>query len=654
MTRLSVIIVNYNVRFFLEQALLSVRKATRNIDAEIFVVDNNSVDGSIEMIREKFPDVLLIENQDNVGFAKANNQAIARAKGEFILLLNPDTVVEEDTFEKCIQFMDGHPETGGLGVKMLDGKGNFLPESKRGFPTPFVAFCKAFGLSRLFPKSKTFNRYHLGFLSENETNEIDVLAGAFMFLRKAALDKAGLFDERFFMYGEDIDLSYRIVKESYKNFYFPETRIIHYKGESTRKGSMNYVRMFYQAMIIFAQKHFSSGSANLYVFMLKLAIYLRAFLSVISRLLRKWSLVILDAIFIYVGLLLIKDYWENHIKISEGLKYPREYMMLVMPAYILVWLISVFLSGGYEKNVRIIRIVRGLFFGTIAIAAIYAFLPETLRFSRAMILLGFAWAVSITFIIRLVVHFIQHKNFRLGEITEKKLVIVGSSHEAVRVTELLNQAKVKNDLIGYVSVNGESHAQEHHLGDLHQLKEIANIYKIDEIIFCAKDVTSQQIIEWMSQIGSQLEYKIVPEDSLSVIGSNSKDVQGELYTIDIKLAIDSKFSRRNKRLLDIIVSVMLFISLPLTILIVKSPLQYIQNIFSVFFFLKTWVGYGGNEAQQKQLPKIKSGVITPLDELENSALNEATVARINFLYAKDYSASRDAELILKCFRKLGN
>lgn len=654
MTRLSVIIVNYNVRFFLEQALLSVRKAIRNIDGEIFVVDNNSVDGSVDMIRERFPDVILIDNKENVGFAKANNQAISKAKGEFILLLNPDTVVEEDTFEKCLRFMDAHPEAGGLGVKMLDGKGNFLPESKRGFPTPFVGFCKAFGLSRLFPESKTFNRYHLGFLSENVTNEIDVLAGAFMFLRRSALDKAGMFDENFFMYGEDIDLSYRIVKAGYKNFYLPEARIIHYKGESTRKGSMNYVRMFYQAMIIFAQKHFSSGSAGLYVLMLKLAIYLRALLSVVSRLLKRWSLPLIDAVSIYTGLFLIEEYWENHIKISEGLRYPKEYILLVMPAYVFVWLFSVFLSGGYEKNARTIQIVRGLFFGTITIAAIYAFLPETLRFSRAMILLGFAWAVFITFVVRLIVHFIRNKNFRLGEIAEKKVVIVGSSNEAVRVTGLLNQAKVKNDLIGYVSVNGESHTKEQHLGELHQLKEIATIYKIDEIIFCAKDVSSQQIIEWMSQIGSQFEYKIVPEDSLNVIGSNSKDSQGELYTIDIKLAIDSKFNRRNKRMFDFISSLLLIISLPISIFIVKAPLHFVQNIISVLSGRKTWVSYGGNEPQQHQLPKIKSGVITPQDELRTTSLNDAAVARINFLYAKDYSAMRDAELIIKCFTKLGN
>ncbi|HYV94745.1 MAG TPA: glycosyltransferase [Chitinophagales bacterium] len=652
--QLSIIIVNYNVRFFLEQALLSVRKAAKNIAAEIFVVDNNSVDGSVEMLRKKFPDVTLIENKENVGFAKANNQAIAKAEGEFILLLNPDTVVEEDTFEKCLCFMDAHPEAGILGVKMLDGKGNFLPESKRGFPTPFVAFCKAFGLSRIFPHSRTFNRYHLGFLPENETHEIDVLAGAFMFLRRAALDKAGLLDEQFFMYGEDIDLSYRIVKAGYRNFYFPETRIIHYKGESTKKGTMNYVRMFYQAMIIFSQKHFSSGSRSFYVVMLKLAIYLRAFLAVLSRIAKRWSLVLLDAITIYVGMILIKNYWEHHIKVSEGLKYPNEYIFIVIPAYIFIWLLSVFLSGGYERNVRPARIVWGLFIGTIVIAAIYAFLPETLRFSRAMILLGAAWAVFITIVIRIVVHLIQHKNLRLGETEEKKMIIVGSEPEANRVAAMLNQAKVKNDLIGFVSANGESNHPAQHLGDLHQLKEIVTIYKIDEIIFCAKNISSQKIIEWMTSIGPEREYKIVPEDSLSIIGSSSKNSQGELYTIDIKLAIASSFSRRNKRLFDLLASVFLFVTLPVNVFIVRHPWNFIQNIFWVLHGRKTWVGYGGNELQQQQLPSIKKGILTPLDELKNASLNDAAIARINLLYAKDYSTARDAELFVKCFRKLGS
>lgn len=197
--KLSVVIVNYNVKYFLEQCLHSVQSACLGLEAEVFVVDNNSVDGSIRMVKEKFPDVYLIENKENTGFSKANNQAIRKSKGEYVLLLNPDTIVEDDTLRKVVQFMDEHPEAGGLGVKMLDGKGKFLPESKRGLPSPSVAFFKIFGFSSLFPKSRIFGKYHLGFLDKEKTHEIDVLAGAFMLLRKSVLQEIGLLDESFFM-----------------------------------------------------------------------------------------------------------------------------------------------------------------------------------------------------------------------------------------------------------------------------------------------------------------------------------------------------------------------------------------------------------------------------------------------------------------------
>ena len=193
--KLSVIIVNYNVEHFLEQCLLSVQKASKGIEVEVFVVDNNSIDGSINMIKEKFPEVIMIVNNENVGFSKANNQAIRLAIGELVLLLNPDTIVEEDTFKKCIQFMENNENAGGLGVKMIDGKGKFLPESKRGLPTPSVAFYKIFGLSALFPRSKKMGQYHLGYLSKDENHEIQILSGAFMLIKKKVLDKIGLLDE---------------------------------------------------------------------------------------------------------------------------------------------------------------------------------------------------------------------------------------------------------------------------------------------------------------------------------------------------------------------------------------------------------------------------------------------------------------------------
>lgn len=287
--KLSVIIVTYNVCYFLEQALLSVRKALQQVDAEVLVVDNHSADDTAAMVQRRFPEVKLLVNPANLGFAKANNQALALARGQYVLLLNPDTVVEEDTFRRCLEFMDGHPEAGGLGVKMIDGKGRFLPESMRGLPTPAVAFWKITGLTALFPRSKVLGRYYLGHLDRHQVQQVEVLAGAFMFLRRACLQQTGGLDEDFFMYGEDIDLSYRLQQAGYKNFYLPHVRIIHYKGESTRRGSLPYVYWFYRAMSVFVRKHFSRRQASFLSLVLQLAIAGRALLSVATRVLR-WVL----------------------------------------------------------------------------------------------------------------------------------------------------------------------------------------------------------------------------------------------------------------------------------------------------------------------------------------------------------------------------
>lgn len=262
--QLSVIIVNYNVRFFLEQCLYSVQAACEGMEAEIIVVDNQSSDGSLSYLRPKFPAVTFIENDSNPGFAKANNQAISICRGEYILLLNPDTVVGEESFRQLIYFMETHPETGAVGVKMIDGTGTFLPESKRSFPSPWTSFCKLFGLSRLFPSSRFFSRYSLPYLHPDKRHRVEVLSGAFLFTKHEVLNKTGLFDESFFMYGEDIDLSYRIVLAGYVNYYIPE-RILHYKGESTKHNDKKYIRAFYDAMQIFFQKYYPRSNRVLSV-----------------------------------------------------------------------------------------------------------------------------------------------------------------------------------------------------------------------------------------------------------------------------------------------------------------------------------------------------------------------------------------------------
>lgn len=263
--QLSVIILNYNVRYFLELCILSVQKAIQNIDAEIIVIDNNSSDDSCAMMKQRFPNVKLILNVENFGFPKGNNIGVAVAKGEYICILNPDTVVAEDTFIKVLTFAKKQHNLGIVGCKLIDGTGNFLPESKRGIPTPWISFTKIFGLYKYFPKSKLFNQYYAQHLNENQTGEVAILVGAFMVLKRELYNEIGGFDENCFMYSDDIDLSYRSLQKGKFNYYFHETTVLHFKGESTIKDG-TYMKRFQEAMNFFYKKHFK-GSIFFSLFM---------------------------------------------------------------------------------------------------------------------------------------------------------------------------------------------------------------------------------------------------------------------------------------------------------------------------------------------------------------------------------------------------
>ncbi|MEM1120441.1 MAG: glycosyltransferase [Bacteroidota bacterium] len=648
--KLSIIIVNYNVRYFLEQALLSVQKATKSISAEVFVVDNNSVDDSVRMVAEKFPNVHLIANKNNPGFSKANNQAIRLASGEYILLLNPDTLVEEDTFEKCLTFMDAHPKAGALGVKMIDGSGNFLPESKRGLPTPMTAFYKTFGLAKFFPKSPIFNRYHLGFLDPNQTHEVAVLAGAFMWLRKSVLDEIGLLDETFFMYGEDIDLSYRVTKAGYKNYYFADARIIHYKGESTKKGSLNYVKVFYNAMIIFAKKHFQGEKATLFVGILQLAIYFRALLTVLGNFFKKAYLPILDGLLIFVGMYWLKDFWATSY-FDDPNYYRPSFLYFNVPLYTTGWLGSIYFNGGYDDTGSIRKSFKGLVVGSILLAAIYGFLPLTYRTSRMLLLLGSVWAIVSTSGLRLVLHFLQHKNLKVGQRPIRNLVIVGEKMEAERAFELVNRASIAQNFIGFVS--SKPNRNNIFLSHLANLKEVVSIYKINEIIFCSKDVSAQSIMSWMTKLGNKISYKIVPPATMSIIGSNSKNTPGELFTVDIRYQISEAVQQRSKRLLDVVVAFLLIIIYPIAILFVRQKWTFLKNIFQVTLGQKTWVGYAEIDENNEDLPPIRQGVLSPLEGFDPTQFDLITIRRLNFFYARDFDWAKDLALIWKGFRHLG-
>jgi len=652
--KLSVVIVNYNVKHFLEQCLHSVRKASAGVPCEVFVVDNNSVDGSVKMVKEKFPEVKIIANQENLGFSKANNQAIKLAVGEYVLLLNPDTIVEDDTFVKILDFMDSHPEAGGLGVKMVDGQGKFLPESKRGLPTPAVAFYKIFGLARLFPKSKIFGQYHLSYLHPDKIHAVDVLSGAFMLVRKSVLDKIGGLDESYFMYGEDIDLSYRINLEGYKNYYFPETRIIHYKGESTKKSSINYVLVFYQAMIIFATKHFSQKNARLFSFLINLAVYFRASLAILRRVAGKVFLKVIDAVVIFGGIYFIQRYWATSVVFKDGGNYPIEFLIVAVPSYIFIWLLSVYLSGGYDKPISLYKIFRGLLGGTIVILVFYSLLDETLRYSRALILLGALWGYLAMMSVRYFLNLLGFKDFRIGENESRRYLVVGNSIESNRVASLLTTIETQPGFIGLVSFD-ESVTNGNYIGTFDQIREIVEIYQISEIIFCAKDIPSRHIIDKMSELKHlQVDYKIAPPESLSLIGSNTINTAGDLFTLELN-SIGKISNRRNKRFLDVISALLMLLSLPVTIFIVKNPFMFLRNIFQVLLAKKTWVGYCLTKNHQNEiLPDLRPGVLNPATVLHFRELNDLTLDRLNLLYARDYKTKNDINIILRGFRSLGN
>ena len=277
--KLSVVVVSYNVRSYLEQCLQSVQKALEGIEGEVWVVDNASQDDSVEVLRRDYPWVRLIANNENMGFARANNLAIRLSQSDYVLLLNPDTIVEEPTLRGVVDFMDAHPEAGGAGVMMHNTDGTLAPESRRALPTPWVSALKMLGFTK---------RYYMSQLPWDQPGRIEVISGAFSFLRRKALDQVGLLDEDFFMYGEDIDLSYRLLKGGWQNWYLPFP-ITHFKGKSTYKSDYRYVHNFYQAMLIFFRKHYSHLSV-FYTLPVKVAIYFRAFIALIDILRKKLHL----------------------------------------------------------------------------------------------------------------------------------------------------------------------------------------------------------------------------------------------------------------------------------------------------------------------------------------------------------------------------
>ena len=636
--KLSVIIVNYNVRAYLEQCLRTVFEALEGVDGDVFVVDNQSTDGSVEMVREKFPGVRLIANKENVGFSRANNQAIRESSAEYVLLLNPDTVVGEDVFRRVIAFLDEHPKCGGLGVKMIDGTGQFLPESKRGLPTPAVAFYKIIGLTRLFPKSRVFGRYHLGHLPENSTAPIGILSGACMFLRKRTLDEVGLLDENFFMYGEDIDLSYRITMGGYENWYLPEARIIHYKGESTKKSSVNYVFVFYNAMAIFAKKHFTRKRPDLLAGLINGSIYLSAAGAIVMRFLRRALLPMLDVLMVSI-LLIAGKYMLGGIAPDAG----KLWFFVATGACC-----SLFSSffGVYDLPVRIINVLK-------AVAAMVfvgggAWLLNGRDLSQGLMIGYLVAACGLSLVVtRLLLHLFQVKPFTLRALDRKRVLAIGSAGESQHALALLWQTHFG---LGRQLQMGPAEANAPDA--LEVIRKKIRKHGIDEVVFCARDLRWGRIIELMEQLKrTGVMFKIAQPAREFIIGPSSIESVQDLLIME-EHAVYSSAARRRKRILDITASVLLLVSAPLAIWSVRDKGGLMRNIFRVLSGSTSWVGYFPHMDPGARLPRIRPGILDPVraDGLEPVPL---TVHRVNLTYAKDYRVGQDLRLIWQGFAGLG-
>lgn len=645
---LSIIIVNYNVKYFLEQCLCSVLEALKTIDGEIIVADNNSNDGSRDFFCDKFPGIQFIWSEENEGFAKANNRALKMASGDYILFLNPDTIVPEDCFEKCISFIRKHNDNIALGIKMLDGSGKFLKESKRAFPSPLTSLYKLSGFTRLFPHSRTFARYHLGYLNKNKNHEVDVLAGAFMMVPKKILNSVGSFDEDFFMYGEDVDLSYRIQKAGYKNFYFAESCIIHFKGESTKKGSLNYVRMFYKAMSIFVQKHYGGTKAGLFNFFIQTAIYLRAGLAAVAQFLRWVGLKFIDAGIILMSFWLVKVFWSTFIK--QEVNYSPNMLLIAFPVFTLLFLIASYFAGLYDNGYKQSRLNKSTVTAILVILSVYSLLPESLRFSRGILLFGSILAFICMSLVRaLLLKWKIIEGSMERDETNETVIAAGTEKEFDQVHRLLENAGFHQRLLGRIEPgeNGENKS----IGNINNLNALLKRYAVKEIIFCKdKFFTYKKIIDSITALPRHTRIKIYTGCTNTLIGSESSNTAGKFLSGSSQYLLSNPVNRRSKTLIDFFIAFFFLLTFPVHLIVKKKPFIFFKNVFDVLFINKTWIGYALHE---KHLPVLKEGILTStgLPSYLNTS-SQKSLRTTDELYARNYRYINDMKLIWANYKLL--
>ncbi|RMH65684.1 MAG: glycosyltransferase [Calditrichaeota bacterium] len=555
---ISIIIVNYNVRDFLEQCLISVRRALRAIEHEIIVVDNNSVDGSVAMLRERFPEVTLLASSVNLGFSGGNNLALKQARGRFIVLLNPDTVVQEDTFEKLLAFFRETPDASAATCKILNPDGSFSVDCRHSIPTPSTAFWKLLGLNKVFPKSKIFGRYNLTFLDENETYPVEAISGSFMMIRRETVEKVGLLDDTFFMYCEDIDYCHRINQSGGRIYYTPVSQIIHYKGESSKANNLDYVITFNRSLYQFYKKHYQQKYITPFKWLILLGVILRGAFIFTRNTLRTYFTLIVDIIMLNAVLLLsfyvrfewhTGFYWENFF---------RQY--IVMHGIITVTYLFNALFFNMVKQDRFSpeKLLKTLAATFIFVSALTFFFRQ-FAFSRLVVAMSAVGGFAVIIGWRALFNRFMAKNSGVlaKEFYRKRALIVGEDQPTLELLRKLDSQPLSGiEIYGVVSRDedkvGEKLDAYPIVTSLQRIEEYVRFKRINLIIFSTHNIAYERILETMSRLYDlNVEMKMVPGHLEYMIGKAHIERLDEVPLVEIDYAYNKPFNRFIKRLMDI-------------------------------------------------------------------------------------------------------
>jgi hypothetical protein len=637
---ISVIIVSYNVRDFLRQCLKSVHESSRNLSTEIFVVDNRSVDGTPDMIRKNFPEVHLIANSENLGFGKANNQALKTARGKYTLFLNPDTIVREDTLTVMMQFMEEHPEAGLAGCKILNTNGSLQLACRRSFPRPSVAIPKMLGLSALFPRNAFLAKYNLTYLDPDQSYPVDAVSGAFMFCRTELIRSLKGFDERFFMYGEDLDLCYRIKEAGYQVFYVPDTTIVHYKGESSKSAPFDSLIAFYRAMDQFVRKHFGPGKWLFTVLILRLGIFLHLLFKFFVRILYQLRAPLFDLFLIALAhaLALVIRFRD----LSWFFTYQP-----IIPLYAAIYLGAILALGTLRnRKFDYTRTFAGIILGGLINGSITFFMPP-IAHSRLVFLIAFLLTLLFLPGWRLVYHIFLRKRTD-DTSTLRKTLVVGAGSKGEQIAKTLTA----HPETGYLFVGFADRNFNHPMtiSRIEDIPEIVRMKHIDEIIFAPGETRSTDMMQIMNRLQTMpVNIKIVPENLDTIYGKTRLENIEDISMVDMDFNIYQPVSAFIKRTFDVVVSFILLILLALPAAvsaIFKSPLA--RGYGKLYLILKgDWTFVGDDPAFSDHKRYYKPG-LTGLLQLEKSGeISEEEHERYMTFYMRNYSIMMDVELLVR-------